>query len=455
MTTPPPTAPTGGPHGAADDAPQAPGPAPEAGPDPGRDRTGAEQFFDSVRRSPVQRSDDRWAGGVCAGLAERIGVDAVVVRVAVIVLSVLGGVPAVLYGVAWLLLPDRHGRIEAEAVSRGDVSAGAVVAGVLVLCAGWLPRPWQLWWPGADPGWDGGPLAALVLVAVVVSAIWWLPRVVESSRTHAPAAGPATGPATGPAAGPPGTPTGRPAGSRTAPRPAEWARHGDAGSGPPPRRPRRRGPGPLLTTAVVGVALVAAGLAATWALQGGLDLPTRLAAALAAGAVLGLAVVALGVAGRTDGTVGLLAVVVTCLALWWSVVPGDARVAFADASYTPTGRSDAARGHVTLFGDSRVDLTDVPADADDALVVPLRAGVGRVEVVVPDDVPVTVRVQAVVGGTDAATVPDGWTRSGLTGGVGADAELRNAARARGEDGGLVVEVSALVGDVDVVEEGSR
>jgi len=56
-----------------------------------------------IRRSKT----DRMIGGVCGGLAESLGVDAAVIRIGLVTLTVLGfGVGVVLYGAIWLLAPE-------------------------------------------------------------------------------------------------------------------------------------------------------------------------------------------------------------------------------------------------------------------------------------------------------------------------------------------------------------
>jgi phage shock protein PspC (stress-responsive transcriptional regulator) len=63
-----------------------------------------------TRRRPVrvERSrSDRVLGGVCAGLARSIGVDPVLVRIAVVLIGLIsGGAAALAYLVAWVLLPQ-------------------------------------------------------------------------------------------------------------------------------------------------------------------------------------------------------------------------------------------------------------------------------------------------------------------------------------------------------------
>ena len=50
---------------------------------------------------------DRMIGGVCGGLAESLGVDAGLIRIGPVALTVLGaGAGVVLYVAAWLLAPE-------------------------------------------------------------------------------------------------------------------------------------------------------------------------------------------------------------------------------------------------------------------------------------------------------------------------------------------------------------
>ena len=54
----------------------------------------------------LTRSDDKWLGGVCGGLAKYTGVDANVIRLLAVLGTVLGaGSLIVVYLVAWVLVP--------------------------------------------------------------------------------------------------------------------------------------------------------------------------------------------------------------------------------------------------------------------------------------------------------------------------------------------------------------
>lgn len=77
-----------------------------------------DAFFGALRRSPLTRSDNRWVGGVCSGIAERIGIPPVVVRIATLVVGFFTPILAI-YLIAVLLLPNRRGQIRLERALHG------------------------------------------------------------------------------------------------------------------------------------------------------------------------------------------------------------------------------------------------------------------------------------------------------------------------------------------------
>jgi phage shock protein PspC (stress-responsive transcriptional regulator) len=104
----------------------------------------AAPFFDRVRSFGIVRPDPgqgRLLAGVAAGVGRRYGVDPVIVRIAAAVLTVFGGLGILLYGLGWLLLPHPDGRIHAQQVLAGTVTAGFVGAllTVLVVAHGLVP----------------------------------------------------------------------------------------------------------------------------------------------------------------------------------------------------------------------------------------------------------------------------------------------------------------------------
>ncbi len=52
-----------------------------------------------------RRTTDRIAAGVCGGLADQVGIDIAIVRIAFVLLALLGGAGIPLYVAAWLLIP--------------------------------------------------------------------------------------------------------------------------------------------------------------------------------------------------------------------------------------------------------------------------------------------------------------------------------------------------------------
>jgi len=73
-------------------------------------------------RPALARSNDRWVAGVAGGIADHLGIDPVIVRVAVVVLAVSTGIGVLVYVAAWWLLPEsRVGRIDHLAVRRLDL----------------------------------------------------------------------------------------------------------------------------------------------------------------------------------------------------------------------------------------------------------------------------------------------------------------------------------------------
>uniref|UniRef100_UPI0018F10D4E PspC domain-containing protein n=1 Tax=Actinotalea solisilvae TaxID=2072922 RepID=UPI0018F10D4E len=163
-----------GPGGPAGGPPPAPGwTPPPAGPAPAP--TGADSFFDAVRRSGLVRSQERWVGGVAGGVALRLGIDPLITRGVLAVSVLFGGLGLVLYAIGWLLLPEqRDGRIHLQQLFRGDFDAAVLGAFALFVAGVSFPDSWSpgLWW-GPDAGWWRGLLwvsAAALVVVLIVSA---------------------------------------------------------------------------------------------------------------------------------------------------------------------------------------------------------------------------------------------------------------------------------------------
>jgi phage shock protein PspC (stress-responsive transcriptional regulator) len=115
------------------------------------------------RRLYRSRSD-RVIGGVCGGLARYLNVDPVIVRVVAVALIFAGGAGLLLYGAAFLLVPNEGEGGEPTGLRRRAYVIGGVV---LLVCALGALVPFHWGWGWGD-GWDLLPLGFLALAGIVV-----------------------------------------------------------------------------------------------------------------------------------------------------------------------------------------------------------------------------------------------------------------------------------------------
>ena len=131
----------------------------------------------AVPRRAWRSTEERWVGGVAAGLARHLGVDVLAVRIAFVLTAVLGGFGLAVYAGLWLVLPSgshleraapgleaatRQGKRPGRRRRREDigplVAAGAVALGIVVLAQSVLGGS-VLFWP--------------VMLGVVGLAVLW------------------------------------------------------------------------------------------------------------------------------------------------------------------------------------------------------------------------------------------------------------------------------------------
>ncbi|GMA29250.1 PspC domain-containing protein [Arenivirga flava] len=169
------------------------------------------RFFRWMRGMDVPRRAG-WIGGVCAGIADRIRIDPLIVRGVAVVLAVLGAPALLLYAAAWLLLPDAEDRIHLERLLRGRFDPAVVGAGVMLLLqltpltAGFWFLGYSYWSePYGGAGWFLRVLwTGFMLTAVVLFILWMARRARTAEQRAAYTAGtaPAAGSAGGADAGP-------------------------------------------------------------------------------------------------------------------------------------------------------------------------------------------------------------------------------------------------------------
>lgn len=389
------------------------GPEPSTQPPPGPETSSSSRagpgagFFDSLRRGGLVRTDERWIGGVGAGLARRLDVDPLLVRGVFVVLTFFGGLGLLLYGLAWALLPEESdGRIHTQEALRGRFDAG--LAGALVMVMVGLTRP-GLWWQAFWWGDAWGLLGLLITAAIVVAVlVWVVPRARGShgGADDVPPAGQSVPQASA------DRERAYPGGVSAQAASAAPA-HAPSSALAPVRRDDRNRP---MVYAVLGLALLA--LAAVqitgrlldwdvslWLLGGGVVL-----------AVLGLGIVAGALRGRRAGGLGgwsvLVALLVLPLTLTLAVAP-QVRDALSlsphnvgDSYWAPDSADALAGGSVHTAGRLQADLSAITPDTTVAEPVQITLAAGQLLLDVPTDLDVHIRVQ----GTGSLRVeqPGAW-----------------------------------------------
>lgn len=330
-------------------------------------RVSAEQARDlgRLRRSVT----DRKIAGVAGGLGRHFDVDPTVLRVAFVVLCFFGGAGFVLYGAAWLLVPE-EGETEANISMNPNTRNTALiiaggVAALLLIGDGW--------WGGWGFPW---PLAILGLVLFLVlknkdkdkDKHVSTPPQGQWASAEQGAGSTATFTEQQPAWMPPTTQTYQ----ALAPKPDR---------------------GPKLfwfTAALIAVALGALGLFDV----AGADFPDAAYPALAL-AVIGAMLVVGAWIGRAGGLIamGIIAAVVLAATSVAQTFDGP-RVTEA-----PTQASALRSSYFTPAGSIHLDLTDIEnLEALDGRTVDVEANVGELVVTVPDNLTVDIAAEVDGGG---------------------------------------------------------
>ncbi|MGX5680996.1 PspC domain-containing protein [Schumannella luteola] len=478
-------------------------PAPEAAPEGAPEATPAAEpapavpgnrFFSWLRALDLRR-EPGWIGGVCAGIATRLGIDPLIVRGIAVVVAVLGGPALLLYAAAWLLLPDSHDTIHLEETLKGRFEpAVAGIGAMLVLTM--LPLAQGFWFTGAafwgEPAWSGSIGRALwtaVLIGLLIWFIVWIARRSSAPAADRPTVDDAPTGAGSSAAfvasettvsGPDAPPAGssepevtawREQQARLRAEQAEFRRHQGAERAAANRAAAERARAaraeqrqrdlaeheatrshPLYSLTVIGLALVTGGLATVLVSPGQ---PTALAAVVglsSALVVLALGIIVNGVRGKRSGGASGLAWVLLVPLLFTSIATagGTPTVAWGPVrTLAPTGSEEFAVGAGRVI----LDLTDVetaerPSGIEGA-DVSLRMGAGDVTIIVPEGMAVAFTGTVAAGYIEAGTDADS-SRVGPVENVSAEFGAVGS-------GDPVVSVSVQLGAgrVAVIEEGAR
>jgi phage shock protein PspC (stress-responsive transcriptional regulator) len=349
---------------------------------------------------------DRKLAGVCGGLGAYTNVDPIIFRVLFAVFSLFGGFGLLLYGVAWLFIPEEDDdRSEAQHLFRdGRTSAGALwaiaatVVGLLIFVAiaanewdvvFWLligsaitfivlrsrnPQPSQVgpWWTAPPPPAAGPPAP-------------------PSSPTAAPGeTAPPAGTATpGGTAGPEGTAapgateqaTQRGAEQQWQPKP-EWQPQWQPQPPPPPApvKPRESSPLPWLT---LSAALVVGGILGALDLADVIDVSAEAMAATIL-IIFGVGLIVSAWFGRARSLIGLgLAALVALVVIAAVDIPLSG--GFGERHVEPVSSSEFGDPVRLAAGKITIDLTRFN-DPDATGVLDASVGAGEIVVIYPDDI---------------------------------------------------------------------
>src|SRR5918993_594830 len=372
-----------------------------------------DDMFTRLRGSGYHRdTDSRWFGGVCSGLAQRFGVDPVLIRAAAVVLVFLGGLGITLYVVLWLLpVAVIAWLVISRDRSRQGIAPGAFDPGVQPSYGQVPPGT-----PPPPPSFGDSAMSAPPMnpapAALPATGSYAAPQAGPYAGPYAGAQGPygQSGPYGGSPAGPyggrPGPPAAAPWGGRRFPRPPPRGP-------PPPPRPRRRRPSAFVGLVSLGLALVGIGLGA------GLDDPIGFPGTSATlGFLIGLVgvslvVLALGMSGRASGFSGFLAVVLGLLLVGSSAssqVAMDVDGGVGDRIWVPTATSTQTTYELGA-GDATLDLTQL-SQADLGSIpqrLAVEMGAGDLRILIPADLTTTVNAEVGVGSIRRVGVGGGET----------------------------------------------
>ncbi|MBB2892597.1 PspC domain-containing protein [Flexivirga oryzae] len=400
---------------------------PSGPPRPTRPYDALDRLFAAARRLGVPRDgEEKWFGGVAAGLAGRWGVDPLIVRAGFILAAVLFGIGVPLYFVGWALLPDDQDQIVAEkAIRHGDPGSITLCVIAVVLSCGGFGAFWSI-----GNGWGVGGQAIGLAVLAWAFLAWnghgpgarrpdesthaWTSRLSDAVRSNGSTG---TAPQHTPREPAPQSAGNRAAAAGAAVRDggidlrkrdegAPWSgASGVPGGQDPwgtvaaPVRVKRRRLGAALTLAILGISVLAGAFTAL-VLVSTSHGDSALQLGLAAGAaVAAVALVIGGLAGRRGGVLGALATIAALLALATSAAaPKDMpwTGTIGDELWQPT--SVTQHNFAMRVGDGRLDLSGLhAADLPQHTNLHARVNVGQLTITVPDGVTVKVHGYAHIG----------------------------------------------------------
>ncbi|MET1058945.1 MAG: PspC domain-containing protein [Nocardioides sp.] len=362
--------------------PPLPGPGDADGP-----RVTGDEMRDLTRLR--RSSTDKHVAGVAGGLGRHLDIDPIIIRVAFVVLAFFGGAGVLAYGALWLMVPDDEGNValDLDARTRNVALIGVGVLAALLTVgdafggSSWFPWPilivgliaWLLisrrdrrrargGWV-APPGTPAGAAPAWTGAGGTSQLTGWAGDPATYATPGYTPPGYAAPPTT-PGNVPPGY------GATYVPRPR-------------PRDPRKSGP--ILFWFTLALIALAEGFMGTLDLAG-VPIIDSAYPALALG-ITALMLLVGAFYGRAGGLilVGLVATVATIGATVASQVDGG------QIDVRPTSAAAVSDEYSMDTGEVVVDLTGVrDLEALDGRSLEVHAGIGRVEVILPEGLDITV-----------------------------------------------------------------
>jgi phage shock protein PspC (stress-responsive transcriptional regulator) len=349
---------------------------------------GAEKPVD--RPSLVRaRGEGKVLAGVCAGAGRYFEVDPVIFRVVLVVLSLTGGIGLIIYGMGWLLIPQRGERqSEAQRLLSGRIEGAPLTAVLMALVGCGLYA--SMINNGANQAFS------LVLLAATAGAVYWSqqrrrrPAEVSPDMANAVADAP---PAVQAPPGPGGLPswwreplTKEPAylwGPDDGPYGQEdkvaWRERKKAARGE--RGSWRFGFGVFLLAVVAATV----GVRASWPYQPvGTSVEIGLAAALG---VFGLAFVVASFAGRARGGTVVLSLLTVAGLIGAAALPKTGH-GLGATTWRPLTASGVQRLYERGTGTTTLDLTRL-ALGGGTVTTALKLGAGQAVIRLPADATVS------------------------------------------------------------------
>ena len=331
---------------------------------------------------------DRKIAGVAGGLGRHLNLDPTILRVLFVVLCFFGGAGFVLYGAAWLFVPEdgrEQGAVSMSPSTRnGVLIAAGILAALLLVGDSWhgIGFPWPVFLVG---------IGALVYLAVRDKDRPATPSAPDAPAPYAPGvADPSAGMAGGYAEQPPAPP---------------WVPVAQPAAPYQPPVPPRRKTGPKLfgfTLALVAAALGALGL---YDVSGG-DVVTSAYPALAL-TVIGLVLVLGAFVGRAGGVIFLGLVAAAALAVT-SVLGTIGATGFRDGdrlAVAPTSASQVLDSYDVTTGRAFVDLSRLTDPAElDGRTVNVTGRAAELVVILPEGI--RSDVTAGIDGPGGIDLPD-------------------------------------------------